>query len=282
MEITRRFLFRGNAAAFNGRLVRPTDIVLENSCASSLPVVGGRSVSRVGPHKFGDEISFESASTLAEGLFDDAKQYQKLTYGHVREETLTTTTRVSAEVHGLVVGIKPKLTAARIVAAMQSTSPRGSGETPVGVGQETTIEGMAIDGRKLIVELNTEIFRRYNTRSKLLAAADEPQFVDEHGDHLHMQAEVTGSVIPPGGRIIGGDYLHATIVRRVRWDGEPYPDSRIDHNLVIIPNLGRIYLGELQISAKSKRLTMVRLELGSPAGGSVACAGVEDDGGWSV
>src|SRR6476646_4448144 len=103
MDLTRHFVFRGNAAAFNGRLIRPVDIVLENSAAASLPVVGGRSQNRVGAQRFGDEVRFESAFAFAEGLFDDAKQYEELTYQRGREELLTTTTRVAAEVRGVAV-----------------------------------------------------------------------------------------------------------------------------------------------------------------------------------
>ncbi|MGE5243765.1 MAG: hypothetical protein ACM3SQ_06030 [Betaproteobacteria bacterium] len=281
MELKRRFVFRGNAAAFNGRLIRPKDIVLENSCASSLPVVGGRSRSRCGPQQFGDEIRFESASTLAEGLFDDPRGFEELTHQRGREEMLATSTNVAAEVRGLAVGLKPQLTAARIAAAMRSHSPRGSGETPVVVGRESAVEDLAIDGHKLIVELETELFERYDTRSKLLAAADDPRFVEQFGAALFMQAGFEGRAVPPGGRIIRSEYVHATIVRSVRWDGDPFPGSRIDHNLVIVPNLGRLYFGELLITASSKRLTMLRMELGSPAGGTVACADIENDGGWS-
>jgi hypothetical protein len=282
MSITRRFIFRGNASAINGRLIRPADIVLENGCASALPVVGGRSVSRTGPLSFGNEIQLESASTLAEGVFDDASQYEKLTYRQVSEETLTATTRVSADVRGLVVGAKPRLRASHITAAMRSRSPGGSGETPVSIEDDTTIEGLDVDGHRLIVELDTGFYRRHDTKARLLAAVEDPMFVRENGDLLHMRAERPGRVVPPGGQVIRGEYLHATIVRTVRWDGEPYPGSSIEHNVVSVPNFGRIYLGELLITTSSKRLTMVRLELGSPAGGSIACAGIEDNGGWST
>jgi hypothetical protein len=194
---------------------------------------------------------------------------------------LTTTTRVAAEVRGVAVGLTPQLTAARVYAEMHSKSPGGSGETPIGVGPGTTIEGLAIDGHRLVVEFNTQVFERYNTRAKLLAAADDPHFVKEFGDQLHMHAGFEGRAVPPGGLIVGCEYVHATIVRRVRWDGDPFPGSQIDQNLVVVPGVGRLYFGELLITATSRRLTMIRMELGSPAGGFVACATIENDGGWS-
>ncbi len=281
MEIKRRFVFRGNAAAFNGRVIRPVDLVPENSCASSLPVVGGRSISRVGPQKFGDELRFESASTLAEGLFDDPKAYEELSHQRGREDLLTTSTRVMAEVRGAVVGLRPQVTISRVFAAMQSRSPGASGEPAIQVAHDSAVEGFVIDKHHLIVELNTELFERYNTRAKLLAAADDSRFVQEFGDHLHLRADYEGRAVPHTGRLVGCEYLHATIVRRLRWDGEPFPGSRIDQNLVVLPNFGRVYFGELLVTATSRRLTMIRMELGSPIGGFFAFGDIENDGGWS-
>ena len=74
MELRRRFVFRGNAAAIGGRIVRPTDLILDSIATSSLTVVGGRSRERAGPAKFGDWISFGEANTFAEGLFDDVQR----------------------------------------------------------------------------------------------------------------------------------------------------------------------------------------------------------------
>ena len=70
-------------------------------------------------------------------------------------------------------------------------------------------------------------------------------------------------------------------MRAIRWEGAPFPGAQIDQNLVVVPNFGRIFIGELLITAGSKRLTMLRLELGSPVGGCIACADIEDNGGWS-
>src|SRR4029077_17643629 len=104
MEQRRRFIFRGNAAAFGGRSVRPNEIVIEAPGASSLPVTGGRSVSRIPRTAFEDFFGVESASTFAEGLFDDANQLREKTHHRVQEDSLTATTTVNADVTGLVVG----------------------------------------------------------------------------------------------------------------------------------------------------------------------------------
>jgi hypothetical protein len=98
-----------------------------------------------------------------------------------------------------------------------------------------------------------------------------------------MRTQVAGHPAPPKtGRLIesSSGTIYATIVKSIKWDGKPFPKAEIDGNLVIVPEFGRIYFGELLISAKSRSLTMVRMELGSHVGGRAASGGVEDNVMW--
>jgi len=282
MDLRRRFIFRGNAAAIGGRIVRPHDLMIDTSVASSLTVVGGRSHAKAGDTRFGDFISFGAASTSAEGVFDDVKQQIELTHHRVAEGSLTTSTRVNADLTQLSVGNKPRLTVKHLHAALASKSPAGSGEPPIAIGSETVIDGAAIDGHGLVVELAVPLFQKYDTRSKLLAAADDPQFVRDSGDCLFMKSAVGGTPAPPTGRLLHAcGTTYATLVKSIKWSGDPYPGATIDHHVVTVPNFGQIFFGELLITDLSRRLTLLRLELGSPDGGTVAAAEVESNGTWS-
>lgn len=282
MDLRRRFIFRGNAAAIGGRIVRPADLLIDSHVASSLTVAGGRSSAKVGATRFGELISFGSAATSAEGVFDDLKQHVEFTNHRLAEDSMTTTTRVSAEVTALAVGNKPKLTVKRILASLTSRSPTGSGEPPIAVGSDTVIEGASIGGHELIVDLSVPLFQQHDTRSKLLAAADDPRFVRESGDSLFMTASFSGTPAPRAARLLqGSGTTYATIVKAIRWAGDPLPGAKIDHHSIVVPDFGRIFFGELLITDLSRRLTMVRLELGSPDGGAVACSEVESNGTWS-
>jgi hypothetical protein len=78
---------------------------------------------------------------------------------------------------------------------------------------------------------------------------------------------------------------HGTIMKPLKWKGREFPGSAIDpeqSNTVSIPGFGRIFFGEITITPQSRRLTMVRLDLGSPIGGDCACADVMDNGGGSL
>ena len=49
MDLRRRFIFHGNAAAIGGRIVRPADVMIDSPVSSSLTVVGGRTHAQAGP-----------------------------------------------------------------------------------------------------------------------------------------------------------------------------------------------------------------------------------------
>src|SRR6185436_5304714 len=121
--------------------------------------------------------------------------------------------------------------------------------------------------------------QRYDTRSKLLTAADDPAFVRASGSSLFMTSPSGGVAAPPAGRLLqGNDTIYATIVKSITWEGQPFAGATIDNNVVIVPNFGKIFFGELLITERSRRLTMVRMELGSPSGGEVAVAEVDSNG----
>jgi hypothetical protein len=97
-----------------------------------------------------------------------------------------------------------------------------------------------------------------------------------------MKSAFGGRPAPPTGHLNEGRAgIYATIVKSVRWDGEPYPGAQIDNHVVTVPDFGRIFFGEILITAAARRLTMLRLELGSPHGGDVAFAEVDTNGTWS-
>ncbi len=270
MDLQRRFAFHGTAAAIGGRLVLPSDVVLESSAASCLPISGGRSVSRVGPQKYGDAVTLGSASTFAEGLIDDPRQGDRAT------------TRASAEVRDLAVGTKPRLTIARLHAALSAKSPLGGGEAAIRPVDDNAIEGVAVDGHKLSIVLGLVVFQQCDTHAKLVASADEEPFVAEHGGHFFMRTALEGRPVPSTGRLIEEHgTIHATIVRQISWAGDPYPGATIHHNMVVIPNFGRVFFGELRITRARRRLTLVRFRLGSPVTGDVSACDVETNGTWS-
>jgi hypothetical protein len=282
MPVRPRFIFHGDAAAFGGRIVRPDDLILESSASSSLPVTGGRSASTSRTVRFGKYVKIGAASTFVEGLFDDVDSEVSMTHGRIHPARLTTTTIVRAEVRDLTVGIEPQFTVKQVRGSLAAKSPRAGGEPAIRLEEDAAFEGMAIGRFRLHVEINRTLFQKYDTRAKLLTAADDARFVREHGDCLFLGA---GAPVRPGApfgaSLAGGTAIHGTIVRSIRWEGPAFAGARIDRNTITVPELGTIYLGEIIITGRSRRLTMIRMELGSHVGGSVAFVDVQDNGSWS-
>jgi hypothetical protein len=282
MELKRRFIFHGHAVAIGGRIVRPDDVMLDPKCASALAVTGGRSSSSLKATRFGKYVRFASAETLAEGVFDQMKQVVALTHKRIREDELTSTTTVRAEINGLVVGVDGLLTVKRLRGTLVSKSPAAAdAETGIKLGKDTAIDGVAVGEHKLIVELNNGLFQEFDTYSKLKRAAADSKFCEDHAGSLLTRATAVAGQPRGSGLIEARGTCHGTIVRSIRWRGKPYPGATIDEHTVHVPDFGRIYFGEILIRNDSRRLTMMRLELGSAAGGSGAAGDVEDNGGWA-
>ena len=282
MELKRRFIFHGHAVAVGGRIVRPEDVILDPKCASALAVTGGRTSSNLKATRFGKYVRFASAATLAEGVFDKPKQIEAMRKKSGCEEELTSKTTVRAEVEGLVVGADSLLKVKRLRASLIAKSPAAAdAETAIKLGNDTTIDGITVGEHTLVVELDKGLFQEHDTYSKLKRAAEDSAFAEQHAVALLTRATAVAGQPRGKGLIEVRGTCHGTIVKSIRWRGKPYPESTIDENKVHIPNFGWIYFGEILIRNDSRRLTMMRLELGSPAGGDCGAGDVQDNGSWS-
>ena len=284
MTLKPRFLFHACAASIGGRILKPRDIVIDTPAASSLSIAGGRSTARAERGSFGELVRFGSASTFAEGLFDDPGKWAEVLCGDLSEDALTTTTKVSAEVRNLGVNARAAFTARRINGGFTAYSAKVSGEPSIQLLDDTIIEGAAIGGFKLNIELNTKVFQQHDTLSKLRTASDDPKFVKANGRGLFIATNVTGRAVasPPGRLVDLGRVVYGTIVKSIEWAGKPYPGAEIDHNVITIRDCGEIAFGEIFIGSLFRRLTMVRLDFCCPAPMRLMCSDTEDNGTWGV
>jgi hypothetical protein len=278
MELRRRFVFRGNAAGFGGRIVRPNDVILQSTGGSCLPVTGGRSAWSENNVDLADFVRLRSSSTSAEGRLDDTKKAIELSHGRGEEGTLTTTTRVRAEVRDLTVGAKPfpLLKVNSVRATLTATSPSDGYEPSIKLHDDTAFDDISINGHQLDVEIEKTIFQRHDTHTALLKAADDPGWVKEHGHHFYMNTPARGGLVRGSGYILG------TIVKRIKWRDRPFDGAEIDENSLIVKDFGTIFFGEILINASARRLTMLRLKLGSPTGGDAVFVEVDTNGSWSI
>jgi hypothetical protein len=301
MELNRRFVFHGHAAALSGRIVRRGEgkaarVVKDGFIdlpGSALTVAGGRSTVSISSGMLkGDAaevVKFDAARTFAEGVFDDLKGHYEVTLGNRQVDELTTTTRVNATVEGLNVGTAIRLLVDRFHAGLIARSSAASGETPVEIDPDSGLDNVRVidaDGQSysLVIDIDETPFSQYSTYSSLMTAANDSKFVRKFGQMLFMHDKIEGhAAAPPTGRLLRSDggQIYGTIVKQIRWKGKPFPGSEISRNIVRIPGWGRAFFGEVLLNHGSRRLTMIRGKLGSLDGGDFGGGDIQDGGTWS-
>jgi hypothetical protein len=273
MDQPRRYVFTGNASGVSFHIRRPVDAILPVQAASSLPVTGGVSESRVErgslpkPGSATDYVTFESASTTARGDYADAKLAVAMTRKEVAFDAVPTLTTVTAEVTGLVVIGRVSIDLA--VMSMQAESSEHPLEPEI-YCKGLRLEGIRVDGYPVRATLAEQFFCDNNTKSKLETACGkgyEPQlFFKAHNASGYGFGNPTGMV-------------KCTVVSQLAWADKPNPNATIEGNSIVIPNFGKVYFGEAYITALSRRVTMVRFQLGSDDGGDGTGASGDTNGG---
>ena len=270
----RRHVFHGHASGVSAHIRRPQDQLLPVQGCSTLPVTGGHAESTVGPRPQGDWISFDAVATSAHGDYVDAAQGVATTTGAVAFDAPPTETTVKSEVKGLV--ILGRVHVGRAAVGLISHSPKGKEQPEIHL-EGNILEGVRIDDSRLVVTLAEDFYRVCNTKDKLAKAhaAGLPP------EHAHLLMPLDGSAGPATTFPEANGTVKCTIVKEMHWDGDPHPTATIHGHVVKVRDFGKIYFGEMYITGDSRRLTMVRFQLGSPHGGEVvAAAGESGGGGW--
>jgi hypothetical protein len=261
----RRHVFHGHASGVSAHIRRPEKQLLPVQGSVSLPVTGGLAESNLGPNKLDKWVSFDSISTSAHGDYADAEQGVATTRGEVAFDAAPTVTRVRAAVHGLAILGRVKVAHAAIGLTAHSAVGR---EQPVIRPEGNVLDGVSIDGFRLAITLAEDFYRECDTKDKLAkrhAAGLPPR-------EGRMFLPATSGVDRANGLPEANGTVKCSIVQEIHWDGPAHPTATIHDHVVEVPDFGKIYFGEMFIKGDSRRLTMVRFQLGSPDGGEVAAA----------
>jgi hypothetical protein len=176
-------------------------------------------------------------------------------------------TRVRSSVRGLV--ILGRVHVAHAAMGLTSYSAVGR-EQPVIRLEGNVLDGVTIDGFRLAITLAEDFFRECDTKDKL--AKRHAAGLSPREARMFLPAG-KGNGFPEANGMV-----KCSIVQEIRWDGPPHPTATIHDHVVEVPDFGKIYFGEMFIKGDSRRLTMVRFQLGSPDGGEMAAAEGETNG----
>jgi len=270
MNYPRRFIFRANASGVSAHIRRPVDRILPVQAASSLPVTGGISESKAGPLCLGDHLHYLFAETSAHGDFVDAKAAAAITRGEIPPDSVPTRTTVTAKVRGLQVGKRFAADLAQVGLISNSAGP-GNKQPSVRL-EGNAIEGVVVDGHSLKITLDEDVFNRNDTMDKLVAAYKD--LGQEQTRMFHCPPNA-----PPNELYVSGGLAYATPVRRMEWlNGRPDGLEEIGVNAFHLRGFGSVFFSELLVSAFSRRMTMIRFQLGSDTGGEASIAEGETNG----
>jgi hypothetical protein len=270
----RRHVFHGHSSGVSANIRRPGSHLLPVQGCSTLPVSGGHHESNVPAGSLDKWVSFDAISTSAHGDYVDAAQGVATTTGAVAFDAAPTETQVKADVKGLAILGRVHVAHAAVGLVAQSSVGKSQ---PVIRLEGNVLDGVRIDDSRLAITLAESFYQECDTKDKLAArhaAGLSPQ-------QAGLLVPVDGSAGPAATFPEANGTVKCTVVQEIRWDGAPHPEATIHGHVVYVPNFGKIYFGEMFITAESRRLTMVRFQLGSDDGGEVTAAeGETNPGIW--
>src|SRR6201996_405605 len=274
----RTFLYHAHGLALGGAITQPFKEEIGSHAATSLPIIGGFSSARTENYRLRDLVSYRSAHSYVSGI-------------QTAEETHTV---ASSTIEGL--NILDVITADAIVGRL--SSKHGKTGQPEIITLGSTFINLKIAGKPVEVDLENDVFIAHPTYDKLVSHLD-PQGKQakaaarakssakfryawgQSNDQPPQQLE-KGMLIPTGADShLANGILHTSLVKQVRPVGSNNSAQELPYAYAIqIPHVGRVYLGELFVTGDSKRLTMLRVDLGCPVVGIFAAAAPTTNGSW--
>lgn len=273
MTTERVHYYHADGSPIGGHLTHPSEIVIPSHGSVSLNQAGGHAEMRVDAYKLDGIMSTGAASSQATGS--------------VAVKTRNWTTFVTSTVEK--VNVMEVVTADRIVAQMELEHPREGDYPKVGF-LGCKFENLRINGKPVSPHLDLDIASLSPTSHK--AAAE---------GHNHPVATTQGSTgfpdrpwpevpsfvekaVAQSERIIRATGVPDWLKRRYEWmtseearrkkgyvlcslvDSVSGADPGVDFgHVLVIPNFGSVFLGEMVVDAKSFQLTMLRVEMNNTA-----------------
>jgi hypothetical protein len=233
------FIFNAHACALGGFTTRPWGNEVVKSVASvSLPSTGGKVHVEEAYAYRPPFLSVGSAVTDIEG----------------KQVSGVYTTTITVTVTGLV--MYDLDTNNRILEADFTTSliTQNSG------GKDTSVDTSGSQFTKLIVDGDPVII----TPGTMCSSA---QTYDDFDTKYGTNPKVCKS-----GKM---RLMRCSLIDKIQ---HKHAQPKGDQQILVVPNFGHIYLGEVHIKDNERHITMMRLELGSPVAGSLALGGGQGNG----
>lgn len=232
------FHYHGEGHAFSGALTRPVEHQIQAVAGASLPLSGGHGQAQSEGFQIDQLISVKEAYSSVSGSADGG--------GKHHSHSLTV-------IEGL--NILDVVTADRVVARLTSEHEPKKKEGHI-IALGTRFENLRVSGCPVEVEFDHELFlnsKDYAALSKQLATLKKSG---------RMAEESNGVIL-------------CSLVKTIKVD---CPGVDVQGHVLTVEHFGKIYIGEVLAEPGFKRLSMLRLELGSPYAGLLNAAEVSLNG----
>jgi hypothetical protein len=262
----RVFYYHADAAPIGGHFTKPNEKILHSHGSSSLAQGGGHISARESNFKLDKLVSFDEAYSEIHGVVSKSGSW---------------TTRVTSVVEGL--NILDVVKADRLVAVLEVEHPASGHHAKASV-LESEFENLSIDG----VTLNPVFGKNAIPRHKKGAFPNCSLMEDE---------EYVARAIEQSKQLTNGATTPDWLKNRYRWvqskrarKEKGYVQcSLVDKlqgaksgssfgHVVVVPDFGNIFLGEMSVDHHAFRLTMVRAEMGCTNDGTVSCGTADSNG----
>jgi hypothetical protein len=240
------YRYSAHGHALSAQFVRPVQHMIEVQAGTALPTIGGHGNSRVDKFKFEEFVSFEAAYTHVSGSQNKADA--------------SYTTLATATVEGL--NILDVITADRIVARLSSQHPAEHHEPQI-ILLGSKFENLRIAGCPVEMDMNHDLFLRLDTFAALRNELETNAGFRKMSEDPYQ----TGQAQKPADR----EVVLCSLVKDMR---TTCPGVKRHGHVFVVPQFGRVFVGEVIAKHGTRTLTMLRLELGSPVAGNSSVAEV--------
>ena len=273
----RRFVFHGNAVAAGVFLTRigQTEQFLANpiDAQSCLPVIGGHSEIKIQTPSFAADIArvfnYNQVYTLADGRVVDGVAVTRVQASVADIRVINQPAPGEADAETPIV-----FRAASLSLSMLSRHPLNEAQPTIEFVDGTPLfQELSLAERPIELELNVELMRlgRWDDLEKNFRT--NRAFFDSCCNSFaplgREGAPTFGEKIP----YQRGSYALCSFVRNIRWG-----DRVIPGHVLTQPGFGTIYFGEILLNDRERRVTMLRMQLGSNTGGQAVFAEGDPNG----
>ncbi len=268
----RVFHYHADASPLGGHITHPIENIIHTQASTSLAQAGGHAESRIESYRLDNSVTVTSGPAYSH------------TTGVVNKKTDTWTTLVTSVVEHL--NVLEVVTADRIVSKLHVEYPQEGDHPRISIIGSKFVN-LRVNGESINPILDIDLLTSESTSEfpeKHLM--EEKVFNNKVSSHYKKITETKGapewlagrhaSMKSPESRKKKG-YVLCSLVEELQG---AKPGTSFGH-VLHVPGFGNIFFGELIVAPNSYRLTMMRIEMGCLAEGTISAASAFSNGSTS-